>query len=71
MGDRPLEVERSAFDEINDALRHIGCDLGSPILSLSFIALPTIPTYGLTDRGLFDVAGQRFVDVVLTTAREE
>ena len=71
MGDRPLEVERSAFDEINDALRHIGCDLGSPILSLSFIALPTIPTYGLTDRGLFDVAGQRFVDVVLTTARKE
>ena len=66
MGDHSLEVERAGFDAINRALRAIGCHLGSPILSLSFIALPTIPTYGLTDRGLFDVARQRFVDVVLT-----
>ena len=68
MGDHPLDVERAGFDAINRALRAIGCHLGSPILSLSFIALPTIPTYGLTDRGLFDVAKQQFVDVVLTTA---
>ncbi|MGH8874095.1 MAG: adenine deaminase C-terminal domain-containing protein [Acidimicrobiia bacterium] len=65
MGDEPLDQARRSFDQINDALRAIGCELGSPILSLSFIALPTIPAYGLSDRGLFDVQGQRFVDLVL------
>lgn len=65
MGEEPLEEERRSFDRIDDALRAIGCDLGSPILSLSFIALPTIPAFGLTDRGLFDVQGQEFVDVLL------
>lgn len=65
MGDQPLDAVRRAFDETNEALRSIGCELSSPILSLSFIALPTIPAYGLSDRGLFDVQEQRFVDVVL------
>jgi adenine deaminase len=65
---RPLAAVQRSFDEINEVLRTIGCGLQSPILSLSFIALPTIPAYGLTDRGLFDVAQQRFVDLLLQPA---
>lgn len=66
MGEKPLDEARRAFDQTNEALRSIGCELSSPILSLSFIALPTIPAYGLSDQGLFDVQGQRFVDVVVS-----
>jgi adenine deaminase len=65
MGDEPLDEVRKAFDQTNEALRSIGCELSSPILSLSFIALPTIPAYGLSDRGLFDVQAQRFVDIIV------
>jgi adenine deaminase len=39
--------------------------LSSPILSLSFIALPTIPAFGLTDRGLYDVNAQNFVPLLV------
>ena len=65
MGSRPLAEERDSFDATNAAVRAIGSDLESPVLSLSFIALPTIPYYGLTDRGLWEVANQRFVDVLV------
>lgn len=67
LDNRGLPAAQRSFDEINDALRRIGCGLGRPILSLSFVALPTIPAYGLTDKGLLDVVAQRFVDVVLKT----
>jgi adenine deaminase len=63
MADQPLERVEPAFTEVNRALAAIGCGLASPVLSLSFVALPTIPAYGLTDNGLFDVTGQRFVEV--------
>jgi adenine deaminase len=35
------------------------------VLGLSFVALTTIPEYGLTERGLYDVAEGRFVPVTL------
>jgi adenine deaminase len=63
--DRGLAEAERSFTEINESLRRIGCPLASPVLSLSFVALPTIPAYGLTDKGLIDVASQRFVDVVI------
>jgi len=63
ISDQPLERAEPAFSEVNRALAAIGCRLGGPVLSLSFVALPTIPAYGLTDKGLFDVDGQRFVEV--------
>jgi adenine deaminase len=56
-----LEHAEKSFVAVNDALRDLGCTLPSPVLSIAFIALPTIPAYGLTDRGLFDVAAQSFL----------
>jgi len=67
LDDRGLPAAQRSFDETNDGLRRIGCGLGSPILSLSFVALPTIPAYGLTDKGLVNVETQSFVEVVLKT----
>jgi adenine deaminase len=66
---RPLPDVAASFAAIDGAMRSIGCPLASPILSFSFVALPTIPAYGLTDRGLYDVGAQAFVDVVLDEDR--
>lgn len=65
LDNRPLDEVQRSFEEMNDALRVIGYRVSGPILSLSFIALPTIPAYGLTDHGLYDVTGQRFVDLLV------
>jgi adenine deaminase len=51
--------------EMEEAIRGLGNTFDSPILSIAFCALPTIPAYGLTDFGLYDVAGEQFVDVVV------
>jgi adenine deaminase len=51
--------------EVEQAIRSLGCTFDSPVLSIAFCALPTIPAYGLTDFGLYDVHAEQFVDVVL------
>lgn len=65
IGDQRLEEAQPAFDEVNNAIKSLGCKLSSPVLALSFVALPTIPAYGLTDRGLYDVEADSFVETVL------
>lgn len=57
----PIEQVQASFRQINQALTQCGCPLSSPIQGISFMALTTIPEYGLTDRGLYDVNGGRFV----------
>lgn len=69
IGDRSLEEAQPAFDEVNRAIKSLGCKLSSPVLALSFVALPTIPAYGLTDRGLYDVDDDSFVETIVGTAR--
>jgi adenine deaminase len=43
----------------------LGCRVPSPFMMLSFVGLAAIPELGLTERGLIDVATQRFVDVIV------
>jgi adenine deaminase len=57
----PLETVREEFAQMNAALRDLGCPFHAPVLALSFVALPTIPDYGLTSRGLYDVRTDAFV----------
>ena len=65
---QPLHEARDAFVAMNEAIRSLGCDFRAPILALSFVALSTIPAYGLTDLGLIDAATQQFVDVVMAAS---
>jgi adenine deaminase len=62
----PLRSARDSFVAMNEAIQSLGCPFRAPVLALSFVALATIPSYGLTDLGLIDVATQEFVDVVLS-----
>jgi adenine deaminase len=62
----PLEEAQSSFQAVNVAMKQIGCLLSSPLQAVSFLALTTIPAYGLTDRGLYDVNRGSFVSTVFS-----
>ena len=47
--------------ELAYVLREHGCVMSNPVTTLSFMALPVIPSLKLTDRGLFDVDAFSFV----------
>jgi adenine deaminase len=61
----PLAHVRQEFEAVNNAIRALGCQFHAPILALAFSALPTIPAYGLSPLGLYDVAAGRFVSPLL------
>jgi adenine deaminase len=61
MSDRPLEEVRDSVEAVTEAARSLGCTLPDPLMTMSFLALPVIPTLKLTDRGLVDVNRFDFV----------
>lgn len=59
-----FEVARK-YEEIDRFSKEVlASRLTAPFLTLSFMALPVIPEFNLTDRGLFDVRTFRFVEVL-------
>jgi adenine deaminase len=64
----PLAAVRAGFDRMNGALRTLGCSFKAPVLACTFSGLITIPAYGLSERGLYDVDAGVFVDPVIGAA---
>lgn len=64
MSDQPIERVRAELDHLNAVTRKLGCELDTPFMALSFLALPVIPDLKLTDKGLVDVLKFDFVDLV-------
>ena len=59
-----FEVVRK-YEEIDRFSKEVlASRLTAPFLTLSFMALPVIPEFNLTDRRLFDVRTFRFVEVL-------
>ena len=64
MSDRnALEVSKKSR-KLNEMVENMGCDLESPFSTLSFMALPVVPEVKLTNKGLFDVNKDMFIDVI-------
>ena len=55
MSDRPLQEVRDEVAALTEATHSLGCTLPDPLMTMSFLALPVIPTLKLTDKGLVDV----------------
>lgn len=55
-----------AFQQLTALARADGCQLGSPYMTLSFMALLVIPSLKMSDRGLFD--GDSFSFVAINNA---
>ncbi len=57
------EIVAASYTEIDRFVKEeLGSTLSSPFMTLSFMALPVIPSLKLTDKGLFDVGSFSFVD---------
>jgi adenine deaminase len=52
-----------AYTRIDQLAKNMGATLGSPFMTLSFMALLVIPDLKLSDKGLFDGKNFAFVDV--------
>jgi adenine deaminase len=52
--DQPLAKAMKLIDDLNAATQALGCDLATPFMTLSFLALSPIPELKLTDQGLID-----------------
>jgi len=63
LSDQPVEVVVERAEALRALLHGLGVTLGSPFMTLSFLALSVIPALKLTDRGLVDV--ERFALVPL------
>lgn len=64
MSDQPIERVRTEMDHLNAATHQLGCELDTPFMALSFLALPVIPDLKLTDKGLVDVRKFEFVEAL-------
>lgn len=61
MSDQPLERVRDQVAALTEAAHGLGSTLPDPLMTLSFLALPVIPSLKLTDEGLVDVVKFDFV----------
>ncbi len=69
MSDEKAEVLAEKLEKVENKIKELGCNLRSPIISLSFIALPVIPKLKLTDLGLVDVEKFEIVDVFVSNSK--
>jgi adenine deaminase len=61
MSDQPLDKVSRELRTLIKAAHDMGSPLDNPFMTLSFLALPVIPSLKITDRGLVDVGKFDFV----------
>ena len=62
MSDEPLETVNERLEAAKAAAYALGVNQGiDPFMTLSFMALPVIPTLRITTQGVFDVGSQSYV----------
>lgn len=59
----PAADVAAAARQVIEAARGLGCPLEHPLIALSFLALPVVPSLKLTDMGLVDVNRFQIVDL--------
>jgi adenine deaminase len=60
MSDQSCESVADQYTKIDQLVKKAGCQLKSPFMTLSFMALLVIPKIKMSDLGLFDAEGFRF-----------
>ncbi|MBP1946389.1 adenine deaminase [Methanobacterium petrolearium] len=64
MSTESAEDVSSQLSQLHKIVKDIGCELASPFMTMSFMALLVIPKLKISDQGLFDVENFQFVDVI-------
>ena len=62
LSDQPLDKVVKKLVEVEKAVASLGSKLAAPFATLSFLALPVIPEFRLTDKGLVDVLQFKILD---------
>ena len=65
LSDQPVATVVEKLDQLRAAAKSLGCPLGHPFMTLSFMSLSVIGDIKLTDRGLVDVAAFKHVDLLV------
>ncbi len=65
MSNQPLEFVSTRTKDLIQTIHTLGVPLEDPLMTLSFLALPVIPSLKLTDRGLVDVSQFAHVDLFI------
>jgi len=63
MSDMDAKFVADDYQRLDKLAKGLGSRLRAPFMTLSFLALPVIPSLRLTDRGLFDAERFEFVDL--------
>ena len=66
MSQEPVEAVNEQVQALAQAWKELGCDLVSPFMTMSILALPVIPELRITNRGLVDTVQFAPVDVVVS-----
>jgi adenine deaminase len=66
MSEEPMEVVNEEVQALAGAWQELGCDLPSPFMTMSILALPVIPELRITNRGLVDTVRFTLVDTVVS-----
>jgi len=66
MSQEPVEAVNDQVQALAQAWQELGCDLVSPFMTMSILALPVIPELRITNRGLVDTVQFAPVDVVVS-----
>lgn len=61
MSPLPAPEVAAKVDELNRSAAALGCAIADPFMTMSFLALPVVPSLKLTDMGLVDVEAFAFV----------
>ncbi|MEF8785948.1 MAG: adenine deaminase [Haloarculaceae archaeon] len=64
MSDLPLSEVSERVHDLEDAWETLGCDLDSPFMTMSLLALAVIPELRITNRGVVDTVGFDFIEPV-------
>ena len=63
MSNQPYEVVYAENQKLQTAFQQISDITFDPFLTLSFMALPVIPSLKITDQGLFDFDQFKFINI--------
>ena len=64
MSDRNLDYVSSKLTHLQDLVHDLGCNFRNPFMTLAFMALLVIPSFKISDLGLFDFEKFGFADLI-------
>ena len=64
MSDKDVQYVGPKLKKLIDITHELGCTMSSPFMTLSFMALVVIPSFKISDQGMFDFESFGFIDLI-------